>query len=89
MVTRAGEGGADLLQAQSSDGSVMSAILPSGAWLSDRADGGVILKDARGTLLATVRIDRRHRADIPIGGGPTLWVALSSRACAIRMRWDG
>jgi len=48
VVTRAGEGNADLLQAQSSDGSVMSAILSSGAWLSDRADGGVILKDTKG-----------------------------------------
>src|SRR4029079_3119448 len=48
VITRAGEGDADLLQAQSSDGSVMSAILASGAWLSDQADGGVILKDSKG-----------------------------------------
>lgn len=48
VITRAGAGGADLLQAQSTDGSVVSAILPSGAWLSERADAGVVLKDAEG-----------------------------------------
>jgi len=38
----------DLLQAQGADGTVLSAVLPSGAWLSDRADAGVILKDPAG-----------------------------------------
>jgi hypothetical protein len=48
VVTRAGSSGKDLLQAQAPDGSALSAILPSGAWLSDRPDGGLILKDPAG-----------------------------------------
>jgi hypothetical protein len=48
VVARPGKPGVDLLQAQDPDGAVLSAVLPSGAWLSERADGGLILKDERG-----------------------------------------
>jgi hypothetical protein len=47
LVTTA-TGQEDLLQAQASNGSVLSALLPSGAWLCDRADAGLILKDSQG-----------------------------------------
>ncbi|MFI9508168.1 glycosyl hydrolase family 28-related protein [Nocardia sp. NPDC052566] len=39
--------GAEPLQAQTPQGDIVSAVLPSGAWLSDRSDAGVILKDAQ------------------------------------------
>ena len=48
VVARGGVSDEQLLQAQGPDGAVLSAVLPSGAWLSDRPDGGVILKDAAG-----------------------------------------
>jgi hypothetical protein len=48
LTTRASDKDADLMQAQANDGTVLSAVLSSGAWLSDRASGGVILKDAGG-----------------------------------------
>lgn len=48
VVARPGKPGVDLIQAQDPEGAVLSAVLPSGAWLSERADGGVILKDERG-----------------------------------------
>ncbi|MFE6859751.1 glycosyl hydrolase family 28-related protein [Nocardia sp. NPDC057668] len=41
-------GDADVFRAQAPDGAPMSAILSSGAWFSDRADGGVVLKDPEG-----------------------------------------
>ncbi|MDF2091182.1 glycoside hydrolase family 55 protein [Knoellia sp. 3-2P3] len=47
VVARATEG-EDLLQAQGPDGRVLSAILPSGAWLAERADTGPILRDENG-----------------------------------------
>lgn len=45
VVTRASAGGGDLLQAQAPDGAVTAAVLSSGAFLSDRAEAGVVLKD--------------------------------------------
>jgi len=48
VVARAGVSDDQLLQAQGPDGSLLSAVLSSGAWLSDRPDGGVILRDAAG-----------------------------------------
>lgn len=36
----------DVLQACNQEGAVVAAVLPSGTWLSDRTDGGVVLKDA-------------------------------------------
>jgi hypothetical protein len=48
IVARAGVSDEQLLQAQAPDGTLMSAILSNGAWLSDRADAGVVLKDAAG-----------------------------------------
>ncbi|WP_109524266.1 MULTISPECIES: glycosyl hydrolase family 28-related protein [Nocardia] len=48
IVGRAGRGDADIMQAQGPDGDVRSAVLSSGAWLSDRPEGGVVLKDNDG-----------------------------------------
>lgn len=48
MVAEAGPGDADLFRAQAPDGSGMAAVLSSGAWLSDRAEAGVVLKDTEG-----------------------------------------
>ncbi|MEU0501102.1 glycosyl hydrolase family 28-related protein [Nocardia sp. NPDC005998] len=48
MVGRAGHSDADIFQAQAADGTVRSAILSSGAWLSDRPESGMVLKDAAG-----------------------------------------
>ncbi|WP_328662252.1 glycosyl hydrolase family 28-related protein [Nocardia salmonicida] len=48
VITRAGHGDADLFQAQGNDGSVRSAVLSSGAWLSDHSDAGLVLKDPGG-----------------------------------------
>ncbi|MFC9898363.1 glycosyl hydrolase family 28-related protein [Nocardia sp. NPDC127579] len=48
MVGRAGAGDADIFQAQGPDNAVRSAVLSSGAWLSERAEAGVILKDTAG-----------------------------------------
>jgi hypothetical protein len=45
---RPGPRGGDLLEAKDAAGSVVSAVLPTGAFLSDRPDGGVILKDEDG-----------------------------------------
>ncbi|MFJ4657373.1 glycosyl hydrolase family 28-related protein [Nocardia sp. NPDC088792] len=39
----------DIFQAQDPGGGVQSAILGSGAFLSDRTEGGVVLKDSAGT----------------------------------------
>lgn len=46
VATVAGSDNADLLQAQDSQGAVLSAVLASGAWLCERPDSGVILKDS-------------------------------------------
>ncbi|NUS43131.1 MAG: mannuronan epimerase [Mycobacteriaceae bacterium] len=48
VVARSTGGTIDLMQAQSSDGHTMAAVLPSGAWLSDRPEAGVILRAADG-----------------------------------------
>ena len=48
IVARAGTTDVPLLEAQAPDGAALSAVLPSGAWRSDRADGGVILRDQTG-----------------------------------------
>ncbi len=48
VVIRPGTPGADLLQARGIDGAALAAILPSGAWLSEQAEGGVILRDPAG-----------------------------------------
>ncbi|MEV6392014.1 glycosyl hydrolase family 28-related protein [Nocardia xishanensis] len=48
LVGRAGRSDADIFQAQSNDGTVRSAVLSSGAWLSDRPDTGIVLKDTAG-----------------------------------------
>ena len=45
---RPGPRGGDLLEAKDANGSVVSAVLPTGAFLSDRPDGGLILKDEDG-----------------------------------------
>jgi|GEM_PF-873857 len=48
-VARAADPGDDILQIQDRGGAVLSAVLPSGAWLSDRPTGGVVLKDTAGS----------------------------------------
>ncbi|WP_194818318.1 glycosyl hydrolase family 28-related protein [Nocardia sp. XZ_19_385] len=48
MVGRAGASDADIFQAQGPDNSVRAAVLSSGAWLSDRPEAGVVLKDQAG-----------------------------------------
>ncbi|MEV0293578.1 glycosyl hydrolase family 28-related protein [Nocardia sp. NPDC050710] len=48
IMGRAGRGDADIFQAQGPDGAVRAAVLSSGAWFSDRQDGGVVLKDPAG-----------------------------------------
>ncbi|MCZ2858497.1 glycosyl hydrolase family 28-related protein [Blastococcus sp. VKM Ac-2987] len=45
---RAGPRGGDLLEARDATGSVVSAVLPTGAFLSDRPEGGVVLRDEAG-----------------------------------------
>ncbi|WP_306796513.1 glycosyl hydrolase family 28-related protein [Nocardia sp. XZ_19_369] len=47
-VAQAGRPDTDILQVQAADGAVSAAVLSSGAWLSDRSDGGIVLKDADG-----------------------------------------
>lgn len=46
VVARAGGANSDFFQAQGGDNQILSAVLPSGAFFSDRSDGGVILKDS-------------------------------------------
>ncbi|WP_040741688.1 glycosyl hydrolase family 28-related protein [Nocardia tenerifensis] len=48
MVAKAGRGDSDVFQTQAPDGALRSAILASGAWLSEQAEGGIVLKDASG-----------------------------------------
>jgi hypothetical protein len=38
----------DIMQVQDPGGTVVAAVLPSGAWMSDRPDGGVVLRDPTG-----------------------------------------
>ena len=45
---RPGPRGGDLMQARDATGSVVSAVLPTGAFLSDRPEGGLVLKDEEG-----------------------------------------
>lgn len=45
---RPGPRGGDLLQAKDPGGAVVSAVLPSGEFLSERRDGGLVLRDERG-----------------------------------------
>ncbi|WP_433654769.1 glycosyl hydrolase family 28-related protein [Nocardia sp. CA-128927] len=47
-VAQAGRPDTDILQVQAADGAVSAAVLSSGAWLSDRAEGGIVLKDSDG-----------------------------------------
>ncbi|TLG05318.1 mannuronan epimerase [Nocardia cyriacigeorgica] len=49
VVAQAGEGDGDLFQARNPQRQVLAAVLPSGAWLSERTDGGIVLKDEQGT----------------------------------------
>ncbi|MFE3442752.1 glycosyl hydrolase family 28-related protein [Nocardia sp. NPDC059180] len=49
VVAQAGGDDADFFQARNPQDEVLAAVLPSGAWLSERTDGGVVLKDERGT----------------------------------------
>ncbi|WP_306364965.1 glycosyl hydrolase family 28-related protein [Nocardia sp. CC227C] len=48
MVAQAGKPDTDIFQAQDRDGDIVAAVLPSGALLSDRAAGGVVLRDEQG-----------------------------------------
>ncbi|MFQ6325026.1 glycosyl hydrolase family 28-related protein [Nocardia sp. CWNU-33] len=48
IVGRAGRGDTDIFQAQTADGAVRSAVLSSGAWLSDHPESGIVLKDPAG-----------------------------------------
>lgn len=47
-VAQAFQPGTDIFQVQDRDGTVLSAVLNSGAYLSDRSEGGIVLKDAAG-----------------------------------------
>ncbi|MBF6327869.1 glycosyl hydrolase family 28-related protein [Nocardia transvalensis] len=47
-VVQAGAPDTDIMQVQDRQGDVLSAVLPSGAWLSDRPEGGIVLKDSAG-----------------------------------------
>ncbi|MFI5776507.1 glycosyl hydrolase family 28-related protein [Nocardia sp. NPDC051570] len=49
MVVQAGAPDTDIVQVQDHSGTVLSSVLPSGAWLSDRTDGGVVLRDPGGS----------------------------------------
>jgi hypothetical protein len=63
LVARAASGD-DLLQAQGPDGTVLAAVLPSGAWLTERADTGPILRDANGIYWrVTVSTDGQVRTE--------------------------
>ncbi|MBF6176275.1 glycosyl hydrolase family 28-related protein [Nocardia blacklockiae] len=48
VVAQAARPDADVLQVQDQDGTVAAAVLPGGAWLSERAGGGVVLRDSAG-----------------------------------------
>ncbi|WP_024804652.1 glycosyl hydrolase family 28-related protein [Nocardia sp. BMG51109] len=48
VVAQAVRSDADVLQVRDHDGMVTAAALPGGTWLSDRADGGVVLRDSTG-----------------------------------------
>lgn len=47
-VTARGSGPDEILRATAPDGTGLASVLASGAWLSDRADAGVVLKDPEG-----------------------------------------
>lgn len=47
-VAQATQSDADILQVQDQNGTVLSAVLNSGAYLSDRSEGGIVMKDAAG-----------------------------------------
>lgn len=50
IVAKAGRGDtADVFQAQSADGTLRSAVLASGTWVSEQSEGGIVLKDTTGT----------------------------------------
>ncbi len=49
MVVQAGPPDTDIVLVQDHTGAALSSILPSGAYLSDRADGGVVLRDPSGS----------------------------------------
>ncbi|MGW5311248.1 glycosyl hydrolase family 28-related protein [Nocardia thailandica] len=58
LVATAGEGRADIARFQSPQGAPVAAVLASGALLSERADGGVVLRDETGAFWRlTVRPD--------------------------------
>ncbi|MCM6772169.1 glycoside hydrolase family 55 protein [Nocardia sp. CDC159] len=48
MVVRTGAPDTDIMQVQDGSGAVLSAVLPNGTWLSDRPEGGIVLKDSGG-----------------------------------------
>ncbi|MFE3002203.1 glycosyl hydrolase family 28-related protein [Nocardia sp. NPDC059246] len=48
-VAQASQPDADIFQVQDRDGTVLSAVLNSGAYISDRSEGGIVLKDSAGT----------------------------------------
>ncbi len=48
-VARAASPDDDILHIADSDGAVLSAVLPSGAWLSDNTAAGIVLKDPAGS----------------------------------------
>ncbi|MQY24832.1 glycosyl hydrolase family 28-related protein [Nocardia aurantia] len=47
-VLQAGSPDTDIFQIQDPSGAPLAAVLPSGAWMSDRPEGGVVLKDPAG-----------------------------------------
>ncbi|GAB4586813.1 glycosyl hydrolase family 28-related protein [Nocardia sp. IFM 10818] len=49
MEVQAGRTETDIIQAQDRDGGIVSAVLPSGAYLSERSEGGIVLRDSAGT----------------------------------------
>lgn len=48
VVARGSTEGVDLVQARTVNDELVAAVLPSGTWLSERSDGGVVLKDSAG-----------------------------------------
>lgn len=48
VTAQAGRSDSDLFQARADNGTVQSAILADGTWLSDKAESGIVLKDKAG-----------------------------------------
>ncbi|WP_067860767.1 glycosyl hydrolase family 28-related protein [Nocardia shimofusensis] len=66
-VTAQGTGEAEILRARSQDGTAVASVLASGAYVSDRADAGVVLRDGEGGYWRLVVAPNGALTTAPLG----------------------